>query len=263
MVDLAERSAVGDGNDTIYARGGLRLVGTDADDVLSGSDFVEQIDGKGGADRILGRGGDDHLYGDSDGAQEGAEGVNDDAISGGDGKDVVIGTVGSDTLRGGPGLDLVEANGVGPNRIFGGEGDDFLYLTVGIGDHVKLMGGSGRDDVTIDVHATAPGPRQVLVNLGIEQLALNNVFVGRIASTERVHVGVGVPFSFYGTIGPDEVYAGADSPLRAWTYSGNDRIWGSNLADRIDAGTGFDEVRAGPGQDTCLHAEQRTSCELP
>jgi Ca2+-binding RTX toxin-like protein len=262
VVDLAERSAVGDGNDTIFPRGGLRLVGTDADDVLSGSDFLEEIDGAGGADRIMGRGGDDHLYGDADGAEEGAEGVNDDAISGGDGKDVIIGQVGSDTLRGGPGLDLVQANGVGPNRVFGGGDDDFLYLTLGIGDHVKLLGGPGRDDVTIDVHATVPGPGKVLVNLGIRQLALNNVFVGRIASTERVHVGDNVPLNFYGSTGPDEVYAGANGRLRAWTYNGNDVIWGSNQSDRLDGGTGFDEVRGGLGRDTCLHAEQRKSCEL-
>jgi Ca2+-binding RTX toxin-like protein len=261
VVDLAERSAVGDGNDTIFPRGGLRLVGTDADDVLSGSDYLEEIDGAGGADRIMGRGGDDHLYGDADGAEEGAEGVNDDAISGGAGKDVVIGEVGSDTLRGGPGLDLVQANGVGPNQVFGGEGDDFLYLTLGTGDHVKLLGGPGRDDVTVEVHPTVPGPGKVLVNLGIEQLALNNVFVGRIASTERLHVGADVPLSFYGSTGPDEVYAGDDGRLRAWGYNGNDVIWGSNLADRIDGGTGFDEVRGGLGQDTCLHAEDRRSCE--
>jgi hypothetical protein len=102
----------------------------------------------------------------------------------------------------------------------------------------------------------------VLVNLGIEQLALDNVFIGRISDTERLHMGADVPLSFYGSPGPDEVYAGANARLRAWTYAGNDVVYGSSLTDRIDGGFGFDEVRAGRGRDTCLHAEDRQGCEL-
>ncbi len=236
VVDLAERTAVGDGQDTIVPRGGLRLVGTPADDSLSGSDLDEEINGMAGADRIVGRGGDDHLYGDAEGESAGPDGVDDDWISGGAGKDVLIGSAGADILRGGPGIDLVEANGAGPNQVLGGGGDDFLHLMLGTGDGVKLLGGAGRDDVTIDVHPTAPGPGKVLVNLGIEQLALDNVFVGRISGTERLHMGADVPLSFYGSPGPDEVYAEGGGRLRAWTYDGDDVIYGSSLADRIDGG---------------------------
>ncbi len=45
VVDLAAHSAVGDGNDTIIPRGGLRLVGTAFDDAISGSDFDEELTG--------------------------------------------------------------------------------------------------------------------------------------------------------------------------------------------------------------------------
>ncbi len=263
VVDLAAHSAVGDGNDTIIPRRGLRLVGTAFEDVISGSDFDEELQGAGGADRIAGQGGDDHLYGDPDSAGEVAAGINDDVISGGPGKDVLIGSLGSDILSGGSGLDLVQANGVGPNQVVGGGGDDFLYLTLGVGDDGQLVGGSGRDDVTIEVHPSVPGPGNVLVNLGSEELALGRDVVGRIAGTERLHVGAGVPLTFYGSTGADVVYAGANGRLRAWTYGGNDTIWGSNLADRIDGGSGSDEVRGGPGRDTCVRAEKQKSCELP
>ncbi len=263
VVDLAAHSTVGDGNDTIIPRGGLRLVGTADDDVISGSDLAEELQGAGGADRIDGRGGDDHLYGDPAGAAEGTAGVNDDVMTGGPGKDVLIGSLGSDVLTGGPGLDLVQANGVGPSQVVGGAGDDFLHLTLGVGVDVRLIGGAGRDDVTIEVHPTVPGPGSVLVNLRSEQLGLGRDVVGRIASTERLHVGAAVSLTFYGSKGPDAVYAGARGRLRARTYAGNDTIWGSNLADRIDGGSGTDEVRGGRGRDTCLHAEKTTSCELP
>lgn len=176
---------------------------------------------------------------------------------------MLIGSLGADILSGGSGLDLVQANGVGPNQVVGGGGDDFLYLTLGVGDDVQLVGGPGRDDVTIEVHPTVPGPGNVMVNLGSGELALGRDVVGRIDDTERLHVGAAVRLTFYGSTGADVVYAGAHGRLRAWTYGGNDTIWGSNLADRIDGGGGTDEVRGGPGRDTCLHAEKQKSCELP
>ena len=260
-VDLNQRSAIGDGNDTIIAVPGLRLIGTDAADELAGTLYADEILGMGGPDWIAGGDGQDRLYGDADGVEV-TDGDNDDTILGGVGKDLVVGTLGSDILNGGQGLDSVHAEGQGAGKVYGGAGDDFLYLTLGTGDGVKLVAGAGRDDVTIDVHAAVPGRGKVLVNLGIEQLALDNVFVRRISSTERLHMGADVPLSFYGSSGPDVVYAGANARLRAWTYDGNDVIHGSSLADRIDGGFGRDEVDAGPGRDTCLNAEDRQGCEL-
>ena len=264
VVDLAERSAAGDGHDTIFPRGGLRLVGTPTDDVLSGSDFVEEIDGMAGPTGSWGGAATttSTAMPRERGGRPRASTTTRSPVA--TARTWSSGTLGSDTLRWRARASTSwRPTAWAPTRIFGGDGDDFLYLTLGIGDHVKLLGGPGRDDVTIDVHPTVPGPGKVLVNLGIEQLALDNVFIGRISSTERLHVGAGVPLSFYGSPGPDEVYADGDGRLRAWTYGGNDVIWGSDLADRIDGGTGSDEVRAGRGRDTCLHVEQRTGCELP
>lgn len=261
VVDLAENSAVGDGNDTIFPRPGLAVIGTPADDVLSGSDLLEEIQGAGGADTIDGRGGDDHLYGDPEGAEEGAEGANDDKIVGGAGKDVLVGTLGADVLRGGAGLDLVRAEGLGAGRAIGGEGDDFLYLTLSTHDGVKLLGGQGRDDATIDLHESVPESTELLVNVGSQQIALDQIAIGKVAKIERLHAETDAPFRYYGTSGPDEVYASANGRLRAWTGGGNDVVWGSNLDDRIFAGTGFDEVRGGLGRDLCKQAEDRRGCE--
>jgi Ca2+-binding RTX toxin-like protein len=255
VVDVAERSAAGDGDDTIVPRGGLRIVGTSFDDVLRGSEFNEELQGLGGADTIDGRGGSDHLYGD--GATPTTEGSDDDLISGGAGKDVVLGTIGGDTLRGGADLDEVRATGEGRNRVFGGVGDDFLEIRMGTEIGAVVDGALGRDNLTLD----ADGPLVVRMLSGT--VATGGQVIGTIDRTEIVSAADAVTMDFYGTPGPDSVYAGAHGRLRAWTFSGPDVIRGSTLADLIDAGRGVDDVRGGPGRDTCLHAEERGGCELP
>ena len=260
VLDLTRGTATGDGDDTVVARPGLRVVGTDADDVLTGSNLPEEILGQGGADRIRGLDGSDHLYGDTAGASEGAAGVDDDWIDGGDGKDVVIGTLGADVLRGGPGMDLVEATGSGPSRVAGGTGDDFLTLTLGTGEGAVAGGGPGRDDVTLDLHGDVPGRPTVGVRRPDQVLALDGDEVGGIRGAERVRAADRVRMDYIGTAARDTVFAGLHGRLRARTYAGDDVVFGSRLADRIDGGAGRDEADGRGGRDVCVRVEVERSC---
>ncbi|MDQ4051796.1 MAG: hypothetical protein M3237_03720 [Actinomycetota bacterium] len=253
VVDLAERSAVGDGNDTVIPRPGLKLNGTADDDVLSGSDFAEAIRGYGGSDTIKGRAGDDRLQGDDITATTG--GTDDDRINGGAGNDVVIGTIGADALRGGPGVDLVDAQGHGSSRVLGGDGNDSLRVFVGTAPGVGIFGQAGRDGVVIDAFGL------VEIRMRGGAVSVDGSRIGSI-DTERVSMAVRAALDYYGDNGPDEVSAGAHARLRAWTRGGNDVVRGSDEPDHVDAGRGTDEVRARAGRDICLGAERRSSCEV-
>lgn len=254
-VDLTAGTATGDGNDTIVPRGGLRLIGTDAADVLIGSDYPEELLGLGGPDRLEGRGGEDRLYGDAEGAVEGAPGAEDDVLLGGADKDVVVGTTGSDRLEGGRGLDLVQGSGLGAQQVFGGPGADFLLVVSSGAPGQVVNGGPGRDDVTVDVPPSARGAaRRITVDLGD---------LTSYRGIERLHAGERVTHLTYtGTPGPDVLYASSRSRLDASTLGGDDLVWGSRRSDTIDAGAGTDEVRGDLGQDTCIDAELVRSCEI-
>jgi hypothetical protein len=260
VVDLAERSAAGDGNDTVIPRPGLRLIGTPDDDVLSGSEFGEVIKGFGGSDTIMGYAGDDRLFGDDITSTTG--GSDDDRISGGGGKDVVIGRIGADVLRGGADPDQIQARGTGPNRVFGGTGDDFFEIVLGSTPGVVVTGGEGRDDVTLDVTPATPRETAVVIRMIPGEIVLGGTVIGENDRVERVRAAAWVPLVYRGTTGPDTVFAGSHGVLRAATWGGNDVIRGSDQPDHVDAGRGTDEVRARAGRDICLHAEVRRSCEI-
>ena len=88
-------------------------VGTEGDDVRSGTTFRDLMFGQAGNDSINGL-------------------QNPDCIDGGDGDDTLLGDVLDDVLIGGAGNDLLEG-GVGKDRAFGSAGND------------RLNGGPGND----------------------------------------------------------------------------------------------------------------------
>ncbi|HEV2746462.1 MAG TPA: type I secretion C-terminal target domain-containing protein [Allosphingosinicella sp.] len=122
---------------------GEHIVGTDADNMLTGTlndDVLEALDGadmaQGGAgdDQLLGGAGNDYLDG-SDG---------DDVVDAGAGDDTIFGGYGNDSLDGGGGNDVL--NDVeGENSLSGGEGDDEIGgISYGI-FHDRMSGGEGID----------------------------------------------------------------------------------------------------------------------
>lgn len=97
-------------DDDISGRGG--------DDLLKGKGGNDLLDGGKGFDKLLGGGGDDSLLG----------GIFDDTLKGGKGNDTLDGGDGNDTMDGGDGDDLMIA-GPGGDFFVGGAGIDTVDFT--------------------------------------------------------------------------------------------------------------------------------------
>lgn len=98
------------------------IVGTEGNDVLTGTPGPDVIAALGGNDRIRGGAGPDWICG----------GAGNDNIKGQGGKDRVSGEAGKDKVKGGPAKDKL-TGGKGKDKIKGGPAKD------------KLIGGKGRD----------------------------------------------------------------------------------------------------------------------
>ena len=101
------------------------LLGSPADDRLTGTAGADVIVGLAGNDTITGGRGDDLI----------CAGAGNDVVHGGGGKDKIYGESGDDTLFGGQQSD----------RLYGGAGDDTLRGNGGTRD--RLYGGTGIDDL--------------------------------------------------------------------------------------------------------------------
>ncbi|KIN70392.1 RTX toxin/Ca2+-binding protein [Sulfitobacter donghicola DSW-25 = KCTC 12864 = JCM 14565] len=119
-------------------------LGTDASELITGSDFIDRLLAGGGDDTVMGGDGADTING-GDGADVlyGGETAQDlrDVIFGGAGNDSIEGGYGNDALRGDGGNDTI-AGSFGADTVIGGEGDDQLTGSA-FGD---LLFGSGGDD---------------------------------------------------------------------------------------------------------------------
>lgn len=107
------------------------IVGTDDDDILTGSAGNDIIAGLGGNDVIYGFGGNDTICG----------GEGNDVIFGGNGNDQLYGDAGNDVLYGERGDDLLQGGG-GNDSLDGGIGRDRLLGEAG---NDTLAGGTGND----------------------------------------------------------------------------------------------------------------------
>jgi lysophospholipase L1-like esterase len=119
----------------LFAAGesGGTLVGTAADDELTGGVDAEILRGLAGGDLIEGGGGNDRLQG----------GAGDDLMRGGDGRDIVIGGGGADELQGDADDDELEGR-LGRDSLSGGDGGDLLLGNNGID---TIEGGEGDDRI--------------------------------------------------------------------------------------------------------------------
>ncbi|NEU79412.1 SdiA-regulated domain-containing protein [Nostoc sp. UIC 10630] len=122
LVGVSVLNALG-GND--------RVIGTDANETLSGGAGNDYIDAKGGNDSLLGNDGIDTLLG----------GAGNDILDGGAADDILLGELGNDTLLGGGGNDSLEG-GAGNDSLNGGADNDTLLG--GLGNDI-LAGGGGND----------------------------------------------------------------------------------------------------------------------
>lgn len=117
-----------------------RIVGSDGQDELHGTDDDDQLIALEGNDRIFGGDGDDQIEA-SDGNDRADGGDGDDEIDGEDGNDWLSGGDGDDEIDGGDGNDRLDG-GAGEDEMNGDEGHDLLH---GGDDYDTLRGGEGSD----------------------------------------------------------------------------------------------------------------------
>ena len=166
----------GDGNDTLDGGDGTDIVSYENDpngvtvnltegtatDGWGNTDTlidIEQVMGSDFNDVITGSGGDEDLFGgEGDDTLKGAEGVDtldggdgDDTLEGGAGDDWLVGGMGNDILQGGAGGDFL-FGGAGNDTLNGGDNDDTLEGGAGIN---QLTGGSGYDTFILDTTTNA------------------------------------------------------------------------------------------------------------
>lgn len=108
-----------------------RLNGWLGDDLIDGGGGIDDLNGGSGQDRLFGGWGNDKLNGGT-GDDELHGGEDSDTASGGYGNDLIAGDSGDDLLAGGEGADHLQG-GIGKDRLNGGAGNDVL------------IGGTGAD----------------------------------------------------------------------------------------------------------------------
>jgi Ca2+-binding RTX toxin-like protein len=151
VADLAAGTATLPGeHDTLVGEPGL--IGTNADDIVTGGAGSDGIDGGPGDDRLTGLDGNDHLAG----------GSGDDVLEGGTGDDDIQGRSGSDRIDGGYSADVILA-GPGQDSIDGGRGRDRVDARDGAPDEVdcarfgdgRLLGRATVDAGDVVLHCLA------------------------------------------------------------------------------------------------------------
>ncbi len=224
-------SAAGLGTDTLISIEGV--VGTNFDDVLTGTDDDNFFAFLGGNDTVSGGGGTDWIS--LEGATEGitidantlaagtltAAGLGTNTFSSIEG---IEGTQFSDTFSGDDGLQLYR----------GGSGDDTFIASAG-GD--SYDGGDGMD--TIDFRASTSG---VEVHLGTGTVYVSGSF-GSFSQINFEHARMTEFDDWINATGDDNII---------YTYGGDDEIYAQQGDDYVDAGAGNDLIRGWYGDDTLL-----------
>jgi RTX calcium-binding nonapeptide repeat (4 copies) len=203
------------------------IVGTEGDDVLTGSSFDDVVYDQGGNDTIRTLEGADIVY----------DGKGSDRIETGDGDDEVLLREGANHVDAGAGADEVTTGDFAttllePQTIDGGPGDDTL---VGGGAADRMLGGDGNDSI-----AGQRGPDIIFGGPGNDRIQGNR-------GDDYADGGLGNDILFGGLIsGSPPFYDGHDVLLGR---GGNDRLAGGWQKDRLFGGTGPDRLRGGPHAD--------------
>ncbi|HEX2296721.1 MAG TPA: hypothetical protein VHN37_15620 [Actinomycetota bacterium] len=278
----------GAGDDTICGSDGYDdIYGGPGDDSIDGGDDLDDSWGQDGADTILT--GDAEYYR-----------LGQDLAVGGPGDDSIDGDAGPNLLYGGPGDDVIRGHGAQfddcdcetqfDEELHGGPGNDELTGGAIGGSNIwnqVFVPGPGDDDVDTGRLEEVPGSedcgllgdepclsmfgdRDVVRFYGSRAAVTVDLAAGTATGqgTDRI-VGIDmVVGSRY-----DDVISGDDTQnvilggdgFGYDTITGlgsNDYLIGGYGSDAIDAGAGAaDEVDGGSGDDRCVAAEHRVSCE--
>ncbi|PYD22726.1 calcium-binding protein [Pseudomonas savastanoi pv. glycinea] len=256
------------------------LLGTDADDVMTGYSTDDVIAGDGGndtlsggsgSDRIEGGDGKDNLSGD-DGDDLLLGGSGDDSLSGGDANDTLKGGADNDSLSGGYGDDFLDG-GSGNDTLYGGYGSDVYVF--GHGSSQDTINNSAYNDTTVNkldvVRLEGLNQADVSLRRDSDDLVIQIRDSGdtlRVASyfSSSAIYGYAVDqllFADGSTLNVDQLRAAIlkgtqeDDSLIAFESAdflnglgGNDTISGRGGDDVLDGGDGKDTLSGEDGNDT-------------
>lgn len=220
------------------------ILGTDKNDVITGTPGNDVICAGRGVDRINGMGGNDIID----------TGAGDDTALGGPGKDLIHGLAGRDTLQGGIGNDRM-LGGKDKDKIYGQAGNDAIFglmgpdildggvgndMVSGMKDNDTLIGGVGNDKLL-------GGDGKDTARAGVG----NDVIDGQ-AGNDKLYGDAGKD-TLSGAAGDDLLVGGAGNDTLNG-YAGKDRLMGQAGNDRIDGGKDkvVDYINGGPGVDKVI-----------
>ena len=219
---------------------GIEVLGTEANDSLTGDLLDDVLQGFGGDDILFGNDGDDELHG----------GAGSDQITAGAGNDRVFGGSYSDTIWGNEGNDTIDA-GSGFDVVFGGQGDDTIYghwgkdtldggegadrIDGGVGDDL-IYGQSGSDILD-------GGQGNDTIHGGSEQDTISGG-----DGDDTIHAGTYAD-TVHGDAGNDTIWASSGWDV-VWGGEGADQIHGQWGNDTLDGGSGDDVISGGVGNDS-------------
>ncbi|WP_321336316.1 DUF5801 repeats-in-toxin domain-containing protein [Breoghania sp.] len=237
-----------------------RIRGTDADDVITGTDgndllndFAEGGIDYGGDDEVYGGAGDDTLIG----------GIGEDYLQGNTGNDRLFGGADDDTLRGGKNDDYLEG-GTGDDTVLGDLGDDTIVWNVGDGndtidggtgvevngDTLRVVNGTGGAE-TIALAAPGDGGTGFTLTAGGETSEVDGIEdVEVVLSDAGDTVTLTGDFANSG-IDPTTIHvAGGDGADTVNASAMASSGVASEIAIEFDGGGGDDSFHSGVGDDT-------------
>jgi Ca2+-binding RTX toxin-like protein len=247
----------------------LNLVGTPANEPLTGGNLNDTIDGGAGNDVLTGLGGDDSITGGpGNDTLDGGSGNDtllggdgNDSIAGGSENDSIVGGLGDDTLHGDTGDDIIIGNegadwatgGDGADTIYGGAGDDTLQGGDGVDE---IYGGAGYDVIVAgvgggdDFYDGGADIDTIVYPSAINPL-LVNMFTGLTVGGAEIGTDTFVGLENVGGGQANDTIIGDDNANIIFGDAGADSIFANGGDDRIifdaddavvDGGTGFDSL---------------------
>lgn len=259
-VDLAVGEARGQGRDVLSVQRWY-VIGSRYGDEVIGGRFADTVWGGRGPDRIAGGPGNDSLAGDATPAADflgGDRAV--DVLIGQRGNDHLVTVGGTDQLYGGPGNDELSDWGLSPDLLQGGPGDDTITDRLVPRDGQVLRGGAGRNSVDLRGGFTLDGVEQRVsgvmdLRLGTTTIEWDPPVVVETSGFTVVRLPEG-PWTIHGTDASEYFWESLQGPRTIHAGGGDDYLGGSDDADHLDGGVGYDRALPERGRDTCVGVEE-------
>lgn len=247
-VHLGLGEATGQGLDRFPVTQSLRVVGSDGDDVIVGSERHEEFDPRKGNDSVVAGDGRDLV-------NEGRAGNGNDSYFLGDGRDTVITRRGRDGINAGSDDDVVIALNPARTTIDAGHGADEISRYAAP-DQERLSGGEGPDQLLVVLAGGPADPMDLDIPAG--HLTVDGATVV-VAGFETWVFSAERSLTVTGSDQPEIVNAwgrgNAEVTVTAWMGGGDDQVHSDEGDDRVDGGDGDDYADLGAGADVCEAVE--------